>query len=113
MVERSVLVIIGVSVGVAVGVAVASLFFYGIRWYRKHANLQQQANERSLSTLPIRTDGQGTSYDASASFSDSVTLKVVDQPAKTSQHTWWSHHSKDKITPTSGITRYPYKYVFS
>lgn len=113
MVKRSALVIIGVSVGVAVGVVVASLVFFAIRWYRKHANLQQQANERSLSTVPIRMDDRGTSFDSSASFSDSVTVKVIDHPAKTTQHLWWSHHSKDKITPTSGIPRYPYKYVFS
>lgn len=111
MVKRSVLVIIGVSVGVAVGVVVASLVFFTIRWFRKHANLQQQANERSLSTRPIRTDGQGTSFDSSASFSDSVTVEVIDHPAKTSQHLWWGHHSKDKITPTSGIPRYPYKDI--
>ncbi|KAL8124723.1 calcium/calmodulin-regulated receptor-like kinase 2 isoform X2 [Apium graveolens] len=110
MVKRSSLVIIGVSVGVAVGVVVASLVFFAIRWFRKHANLQQQANERSLSTVPICTDDRGTSFDSSTSFSDSVTVKVLDHPAKTS-HLWWSHHSKDKITPTSGIPRYPYKDI--
>ena len=112
MVQRSALVIIGVSVGVAVGVVVASLVYFGIRWFRKHANLQQQANERSLSTLPIRRNGQDKSFDSSASFSDSVTVKIIDHPAQKSQHLWWSHHSKDKIAPTSGIPRYPYKYVY-
>lgn len=113
MVHKTDLVIIGVSVGVAVGIFVASLVYFVIKWFKKHAHLRQCANERSISTLPIRMDGQGTSFDSSASLANSVTVKVIDHPEKKSQLFWWNHHNKDRIPSTSGILRYPYKYVLS
>lgn len=109
--KKTDLVIIGVSVGVAVGIFLAALFFFGIRWFKKHAHLQQSRNERSVSTLPIRTNGQGTSFDSSASLSNSVNIKVLDHPVKNSHLSWWSHHGKDRFPSASGIPRYHYKDI--
>lgn len=111
--KKTDLVIIGVSVGVAVGIFLAALVFFGIQWFKKHAHLRQSRNERSVSTLPIRTNGQGTSFDSSASLSNSVNIKVLDHPVKNSHLSWWSHHSKDRFPSASGIPRYHYKYVLS
>ncbi|KAK3000743.1 hypothetical protein RJ639_020462 [Escallonia herrerae] len=111
MVHKADLVIIGISVGVAVGLLIAFLIFFGIRWYKRRAHLRQRANEHSISVLPIRTNGLGTSFDTSASLSSSVTVRVSDYPAKNPQSSWWSHHSKDRFASASGIPNYPYKDI--
>ncbi|XP_057993393.1 calcium/calmodulin-regulated receptor-like kinase 2 isoform X2 [Hevea brasiliensis] len=111
MVRETDLVIIGVSVGLALGVAIASLVFFGIRWYKNRAHLRQCANERSLATLPIRINGLETSNDFSASLTNSTTIHQSEQPPKSSQFFWWNHHSKDQFTSTSGILRYSYKDI--
>ncbi|KAF2313711.1 hypothetical protein GH714_012827 [Hevea brasiliensis] len=111
MVRETDLVIIGVSVGLALGVAIASLVFFGIRWYKNRAHLRQCANERSLATLPIRINGLETSNDFSASLTNSTTIHQSEQPPKSSQFFWWNHHSKDQFASTSGILRYSYKDI--
>ncbi|KAF3630378.1 putative leucine-rich repeat receptor-like serine/threonine-protein kinase [Capsicum annuum] len=111
MVHKADLVIIGICVGVAFGILIASLVFFGIRWYKRHARLQGHANERSIATLPIRTNGVETSVDFSASLSNSVAIKTSGFPAKNSQHSWWSHPSKDHLVSASGIPRYSYKDI--
>ncbi|KAK2989202.1 hypothetical protein RJ640_001431 [Escallonia rubra] len=111
MVHKADLVIIGISVGVAVGLLVAFLIFFGIRWYKRRAHLRQCANERSVSVLPIRTNGLDTSFDTSASLSSSVSVRVSDYPAKNRQSSWWSHHSKGRFASASGIPNYPYKDI--
>ncbi|KAF2299269.1 hypothetical protein GH714_031163 [Hevea brasiliensis] len=96
MVNESDLVIIGVSAGLALGILIASLVFFGIRWYKNHAHLRQCANERSLTTLPIRINGLETSTDFSASLTNSITIQQLEQPHKSSHFFWWNHHSKDR-----------------
>lgn len=111
MVHKADLVIIGICVGVAFGILIASLVFFGIRWYKRRVHLQHHPNERSLATLPIRTNGLGTSVDFSASLSDSVAIKTSGFPATKPLHSWWSHPSKDQFASASGLPRYFYKYV--
>lgn len=111
MVDGSDLVIIGVSAGLALGILIASLVFFGIRWYKNRAHLRQCANERSLTTLPIRVNGLETSTDFSGSLANSMTVQQPGKPRKSSQFFWWNHHNKDRFTSTSGILRYSYKYV--
>lgn len=113
MVQKADLVIIGISIGVAVGVVIASLVYFGIRWYRKQAHLQRRASDCGVSIIPIRTNGVDTSIDISASISDSGTVKGSGNPVKTTQQSWWNHHSKDRFASGSGLPRYSYKYVSS
>lgn len=112
MVPKADLVIIGISVGVALGVLIAALIFFGIRWYQKRANLQQCANERSLTTLPIRTNGLGTSTDFSASLSTAIPIQGSEKLQKSSPLSWWNNQNKDRFPSASGILRYSYKYAF-
>ncbi|KAL7221481.1 hypothetical protein ACSBR1_023438 [Camellia fascicularis] len=111
MVRKSDLVIIGISVGLALGLFIAALVFFGIRWYKKRAHLRQCANDRSATTLPIRTNGLGTSIDYSDSISNSIADKGSDFLAKNSQPSWWSHRSKDRFASASGMPRYSFKDV--
>ncbi|PSS30541.1 Calcium/calmodulin-regulated receptor-like kinase [Actinidia chinensis var. chinensis] len=111
MVHSGDLVIIGISVGLAIGIFIACLVFFGIRWHKKHAHLRRCANERSATTLPIRTNGLGTSTDFSASLTNSVSVKGSDHLAKNSQLTWWGNSSKDRLVSASGMPRYSYKDI--
>ncbi|KAG8662416.1 calcium/calmodulin-regulated receptor-like kinase 2 isoform X2 [Manihot esculenta] len=111
MVHDSDLIIIGVSVGLALGILIASLVFFGIRWYKNHAHLQQCANECSLTTLPIHINGLETSTDFSGSLANSMTVQQPGKPRKSSQFFWWNHHSKDRFTSAPGILRYSYKDI--
>ncbi|KAK4346392.1 hypothetical protein RND71_032731 [Anisodus tanguticus] len=111
MVHKADLVIIGICLGVAFGILIASLVFFGIRWYKRRVHLQHHANERSIATLPIRTNGLETSVDFSASLSNSVAIKISEFPATNSQHSWWSHPSKDHFASASGLPRYSYKDI--
>lgn len=113
MVHQADLVAIGISVGLALGLLIALLIFYGIRWYKKRANLRRCANDRSIPTLPIRTNGLGTSIDLSASLSNSVAIKVSEKHHKNTPSSWWNKHNKDRFGSVSGILRYSYKYVHS
>nr|DAD35130.1 TPA_asm: hypothetical protein HUJ06_005770 [Nelumbo nucifera] len=105
------LVIIGVSVGVAVGILIALCAFVGIKWYRKRFHPQRCASEPSVTTLPIRTNGIGTSIDSSASISSSITTNGLQHPAKSTQRSWWNQHNKDLFASASGIPRYSYKDI--
>ncbi|XP_057982018.1 calcium/calmodulin-regulated receptor-like kinase 2 [Malania oleifera] len=111
MVDQADLVIIGVTVGVAVGIIIASLVFFGIKWFRKHSRLQQSANEHNTTTLPMRTNGLDSSIDYSASLSNSIVTPGPKYPAKSSQPSRRSHPSKDGFASASGIPRYAYKDI--
>ncbi|XVF31626.1 hypothetical protein REPUB_Repub17cG0007500 [Reevesia pubescens] len=113
MVNNSDLVVIGISVGLALGILVASLVFFGIKWYKKRVNLRQYSNERSLPVLPIRTNGFGTSTDFSASLTNSIAVQVPEYHQKSSPNSWWSPHSKDRFASasSSGLPKYSYKDV--
>lgn len=110
MVHKSDLVIIGICVGLALGILIATLVFFGLRWYKKHAHLRPCTNERSVATHPIRVNGLGTSIDFSA-LSNSMAVKASGFPQKNSQVSWWSNHSRDRFTSASGIPRYAYKDI--
>ncbi|KAM6549332.1 hypothetical protein CsatB_021008 [Cannabis sativa] len=110
MVHKADLVVIGISVGVALGILIASLLFWGLRWYKKHAHLRRCANERSPTTLPIRTNGLGTSTDFSASLSNSVVNQGSESLPKNSLFSW-NHQNKDRIASVSGLLRYSYKDI--
>ncbi|KAH8483481.1 hypothetical protein H0E87_028042 [Populus deltoides] len=112
MVHKSDFVVIGISVGLALGILIASLVFFGIRWYKRRAYLRRCSNDRSLPTLPIRMNGLGTSNDFSASLANSITIQGTEHPQKSSQvSSWWNHHSKDRFASASGILRYSYKDI--
>lgn len=110
MVHKGDLVIIGICVGLALGILIATLVFFGLRWYKKRVHhLRQCSNERSVATHPIRVNGLGTSIDYSASLSNTIAVKESGYPQKNSQVSWWSSHSKDRFASASGIPRYAYK----
>ncbi|KAI9153344.1 hypothetical protein LWI28_009899 [Acer negundo] len=111
MVHKGDLVVIGICVGLALGILLAVLAFFGIRWYKKHAYLQQCANDRSVPTHPVRINGFGTSTEFSASLSNSVAVKGSEYPQKSSQVSWWAQNNKDRFASASGIPRYPYKDI--
>lgn len=114
MVHKSDLVIIGICVGLALGILIATLVFFGLRWYKKHDHFRRCSNERSVATHPIRINGLGTSIDFSAPVANSVAVKASGFPQKKSQVSWWSNHSKDRFTSApsaSGIPRYAYKDI--
>lgn len=99
MIHKADLVIIGVCVGLALGIPIAALLFWAARWYRKHARLRRCANERSVTILPIRENGFGTSTDFSASLQEPETPRKVFRK------------NKDKVASVSGILKYSYKYA--
>ena len=109
MVHKGDLVAIGISVGLALGILIAFLVFFGIRWHKKRVNLRRCSNERSVTVLPIRTNGFGTSTDFSASLSNSVTVQVPEYHPKSSLNSWWSPHGKDRFASASGLPQYSYK----
>ena len=111
MVDQAHLVIICISVGVALGVLIAYLIHVGIRWYKKRAHLSQSANEPSLTTIPIRTNGLKTSINFSVSLTSSIATSRSPNPHKSSHSTWWSHQNKDGFASVSGILKYSYKYI--
>ncbi|KAJ7974253.1 Receptor-like protein kinase [Quillaja saponaria] len=110
MVDQAGLVI-GVSVGVALGLLIAVLVFFSIRWYKKRAHLRRCANERSLTTLPIRTNGLGTSTDFSASLTNSIAIQRTENHQKNSPRSWWNNQNKDRFASASGILKYAYKDI--
>ncbi|KAB1211411.1 hypothetical protein CJ030_MR6G021399 [Morella rubra] len=113
MIGRTDLVIIGVLGGLALGILIASLLFFGIRWYKKRAHLCVRANEHNVSspTLPIRTNGLGTSTDFSASLTNSRAIQGSEKLQKIPHRSWWKHQNKDRFVSTSGILRYSYKVM--
>ncbi|KAL7604828.1 hypothetical protein Lser_V15G20391 [Lactuca serriola] len=112
MVHKADLVIIGICVGVAVGILIASLAFFGIRWYKRRAHLRKCANDHNASTLPIRRNGVDTSNILSESFStNSVSVKVSTYPVKTSPLAKWNKNGKEQLASASGLPRYSYKDI--
>ncbi|KAK9067153.1 hypothetical protein SSX86_014478 [Deinandra increscens subsp. villosa] len=103
------LVIIGVCAGVAVGIFLASLAFFGIRWYKRRDRLRKCANENGTSTLPMRQNGLHTSNVLSESFPNSMTVKVSTYPVKTSPLFRWKRNRKEQLVSASGLPRYSYK----
>ncbi|XP_039036939.1 calcium/calmodulin-regulated receptor-like kinase 2 [Hibiscus syriacus] len=108
MVHKADLIVIGIFVGLALGILIATLVFFGIRWYRKYAKLSC-SNARSVTVIPIRTNGFGTSTDFSASLSSAVPVEVPEYHKKSSPNSWWSPHSKDQFASASGLPKYSYK----
>ncbi|KAI4346744.1 hypothetical protein L6164_007615 [Bauhinia variegata] len=82
-------------------------------WYKNRAHLSRCANERrsSLTTLPIRTNGLGTSTDFSASITSSITTSRTENQQKNSHFSWWNHQNKDQFASASGILKYSYKDI--
>lgn len=111
MARKADLVVIGISVGLALGILIALLIFCAIRWYKKRAHLRRCANERSVTTLPIRTNGLGTSTDFSASLSSSIAVKESENVHKNSQFFWWNNQNKDRVASVSGTPKYSYKEI--
>lgn len=111
MLNKADLVVIGICAGLALGILIAVLAFFAIRWYKKHAYLRRCANERTLPTHPIRVNGFGTSTEFSASLSNSVAVKGLQYPQKSSKISWWNYQSKDRFASASGIPRYAYKDI--
>lgn len=111
MAHKADLVVIGISVGLALGILIALLIFCAIRWYKKRAHLRRCANERSVTTLPIRTNGLGTSTDFSASLSSSIAVKESENVHKNSQFFWWNNQNKDRLASVSGTPKYSYKEI--
>lgn len=103
------LVVIGVSVGVAIGILLASCAFVAVRLYRKRSHLQHHESESNASSLPIRTNGIGTSMESSVSLS---ITEIVHHQHLTKKHwSWWGNHDKDMFGSVSGIPRYSYKDI--
>ncbi|KAL1291662.1 hypothetical protein HN51_060200 [Arachis hypogaea] len=111
MVRQADLVILGVSVGLALGILISCAIFFGIRWYKKRVNIGPSANENSVTTLPIRTNGLGTSTDISASITSSIAPSRYDNVQKNSHFGWWSNQSKDRFASASGILKYSYREI--
>lgn len=109
MVRQTNLVIIGVTVGLTLGILISCLLFFGIRWCKKRSHLSRSASEPSLTTLPIRTNGSGTSIDFSASITSSIGTSRSDNLQKNSHFNWWNNQNKDRFASTSGILKYSYK----
>ncbi|MFS7974190.1 putative transferase, protein kinase RLK-Pelle-LRR-I-2 family [Helianthus anomalus] len=111
MSQKTDLVIIGVCVGVAVGIFLASLVFFGIRWYKRRARLRKAANDHGSSNLPIRQNGLNASNVLSESVSGSFSVKVSTYPAKTSPLFRWKKKRNEQLVSAAGLPRYSYKDI--
>lgn len=107
MVQKGDLVLIGVLAGVGVGILIASLVFFGVRWYKLRARHRRSANEQGQATLPIRTNG----FDISIESSASINVNGSQYLPKSPHQSWWSRPRKDQLTSASGIPRYAYKDI--
>ncbi|GLT56363.1 hypothetical protein SLA2020_294070 [Shorea laevis] len=110
MTDKAYLVILVISACLALGVLIALLVFLVTRWYKKHAHLRKCSKDHSVATLPIRSNGLGTSTDFSASISSSITTQGPEHPQKNSWHSWWNHHSKERFASLSGSGTLKYSY---
>ncbi|CAH2072648.1 unnamed protein product [Thlaspi arvense] len=105
MVNRSDLVVIGISVGLALGLLLALLLFFAIKWYHDRSHLRRCANEQNIPTLPIHTAKRGVVIpDDSASTAPENAAPTQHQP-------WWNNHNKDLTVSASGIPKYHYKDI--
>ncbi|KAJ7971133.1 Receptor-like protein kinase [Quillaja saponaria] len=85
------------------------MFF--IRCYKKRAHLRRCANEHSLTTLPICTNGLGTSTGFSASLTNSIAIQGSENLRTNSHRSWWNHQNKDRFVSASGIPKHSYKDI--
>ncbi|BAT83196.1 hypothetical protein LR48_Vigan03g002900 [Vigna angularis] len=111
MVDQGDLVVICVSIGVALGILIACLVYFCTRWYNKRTHLSRSANEPSLTAIPIRTNGLGTSTDFSASLTSSIATYRSPNPPKKSHPAGRNHQNKDGFASVSGILKYSYKEI--
>ncbi|KAJ9564086.1 hypothetical protein OSB04_000052 [Centaurea solstitialis] len=106
MVHKTDLVIIGVSVGLAVGLLIATLVFFGIRWYKRRSHLQSSPHECAASGPAIHESGTVLSE----SFTNTITVKLSTYPAKTSPLAT-IYNGKERLTSVSGLLKYSYRDV--
>ncbi|KAI3665797.1 hypothetical protein L6452_44431 [Arctium lappa] len=102
MVHKTDLIIIGVSVGLAVGILIATLIFFGIRWYKRRSHLRRH----SALSPPIHKSGT----ILSESFTNPVTIKLSTYPVKTSSLATL-YNGKERLTSVSGLLKYSYRDV--
>ncbi|CAH8271209.1 unnamed protein product [Arabidopsis lyrata] len=109
MVNRSDLVVIGISVGLALGLLLALLLFFAIKWYNNRSHLRRCANEQDTPTLPVHTAKRGVvTPDDSANTESS---QPPENAAPTQHQPWWNNNNKDLTVSASGIPRYHYKDI--
>lgn len=104
MVNRSDLVVIGISVGLALGLLLALLLFFAIKWFNDRSCLRRCANEQNGPTLPVHTAKRGVVIP-----DDSVNTASPENAAATQHQPRWNHHNNDLTVSASGIPRYHYK----
>ncbi|KAJ0243576.1 Calcium/calmodulin-regulated receptor-like kinase 2 [Hirschfeldia incana] len=114
MVNRSDLVVIGISVGLALGLLLALLLYFAIKWYNGRSNLRRCANEQNIPTLPVHTAKRGVVIipDDSANTASVQPPENASPPAQQHQP-WWNNnnHNKDLTVSASGIPKYNYKDI--
>ncbi|CAH8328031.1 unnamed protein product [Eruca vesicaria subsp. sativa] len=110
MVNRSDLVVIGISVGLALGLLLALLLYFAIKWYNGRSHLRRCANEQNVRTLPVHTAKRGVVIpDDSA---NTASVQLPENAAPTQHQPWWNNnHSKDLTVSASGIPKYHYKDI--
>ncbi|KAI9074842.1 hypothetical protein K1719_043192 [Acacia pycnantha] len=111
MVRGTDLVAFGVSAGLAFAILIACLIFLVIKWHKKRVHLRRCANERSATTLPIRTNGLETSTEFSASLTSSIAAPMSENLHKDSHFSWWKRPKKDQFASSSGTLRYSFKDI--
>ncbi|XP_010453713.1 PREDICTED: calcium/calmodulin-regulated receptor-like kinase 2 [Camelina sativa] len=109
MVNRSDLVVIGISVGLALGLLLALILFLAIKWYKHHSRLRRCANEQNTPTLPVHTAKRGVVI--SDDSSNTASVQPPENAAPTQHQPWWNNHNKDLTVSASGIPRYHYKDI--
>ncbi|ESQ41547.1 hypothetical protein EUTSA_v10013581mg [Eutrema salsugineum] len=109
MVNRSDLVVIGISVGLALGLLLALLLFFAIKWYNDRSHLRRCANEQNIPTLPVHTPKRGVVIPDDSS--NTASLQPPESEAPTQHQPWWNNHNKDLTVSASGIPKYHYKDI--
>jgi hypothetical protein len=109
MVNRSDLVVIGISVGLALGLLLALLLFFAIKWYYGRSHLRRCANEQNSPTLPVHTAKRGVVIPDDRANTESS--QPPENGAPTQHQPWWNNHTKDLTVSASGIPRYNYKDI--
>lgn len=110
MVNRSDLVVIGISVGLALGLLLALLLFFAIKWYNDRSHLRRCANEQNIPTLPVHNAKRGLVIPDDSE--NTASIQPPENAAPTQHQPWWNNHNKDLTVSASGIPRYHYKWVF-
>ena len=109
MVNRSDLVVIGISVGLALGLLLALLLFFVIKWYNGRSHLRRCANEQNIPTLPVHKAKRAVVTPDDSS--NTASSQPPENAAAPTQHQpWWNNnHTKDLTVSASGIPKYHYK----